>query len=102
MLSLLLATSALAYAPHCEVTGHYKNAKKATSLVLLAMPGEKKLDSGKGGAGGAFQLRFWESERDKYTRFWVRALGKEGQKLADSPDVKFSFDPGDCRAAVEF
>lgn len=102
MLTLLLTTAALAYAPHCEVTGHFMTAKKATSVVLLGMPGEKKLDSGKTGDLGSFKLRFWESERDKYTSFVVRAVGKGGKKLAESGELKFSFDPGDCKASVEF
>jgi hypothetical protein len=66
------------------------------------MPGEHKLDSATTAEGGVFKLRFWEAKRDKYASFVVRAVLKGGKKLAESGPVQFSFDPGDCKAGVEF
>jgi hypothetical protein len=102
MLALLFATAALAFSPHCEITGHFKAAgKKPVALEVYAIPGKpaKKIASGKTAPDGSFKIRFWQSETGAYEGFFVRAVGKAP---VDSPEVKFSIDPGDCSAKVDF
>jgi hypothetical protein len=101
MLSLLFATTALAFSPHCEISGHYKAAKAPVALEVFALPGKpaKKIASGKTAADGSFKLRFWQSKTEGFEGFFVRALGKTP---VDSPEVKFSIDPGDCSAKIDF